>query len=412
MAKRELGVWLEDQRVAVLTAPRVGRLTCRYDRAVLDALDLNTPLLSCSLPLRTGRLDAWPFATGLLPEGRHRQSMAALAGVAAHDVFGMLERFGRDVAGAVIISPDDPPLRDAHAQPYTATGLEDAVASIDEHPLGLDDESELSIAGLQDKMLLVALPDGSWARPQHGYPSTHILKVDDRVRPGLVRAEHACLQLARAAGLDAADSRLMTIGAEECLAVRRFDRVAAPDGTIRRIHQEDSCQALGIDPEDNQRRAKYEQWGGPRLRDVAGLLDAWATDPATALTALLDQMVFTVLIGNADAHGKNVSLLHPRPGEIALAPLYDTVPTAVWPTLRVTAAMTIGGVSRLADVTPDDVVREAVSWSMPERTARARAGEVAEAMREVLASDRIEVDSPTLDLVTARTESFLASRST
>jgi drug/metabolite transporter (DMT)-like permease len=56
---------------------------------------------------------------------------------------------------------------------------------------------------------------------------------------------------------------------------------------------------------------------------------------------LLERAVFTVVIGDADAHGKNVSLLHPTPGRISLAPLYDTVPTALWPSLRPTAAMLV-----------------------------------------------------------------------
>ena len=108
MSVKELGVWLHGQQVAVLRAPRIGQVTCKYVGPILDENPLNVPLLSCSLPLRTRRRDAWAFTTGLLPEGRHRQAMAARAGVTTSDLLGMLDRFGRDVAGAVVISADDP----------------------------------------------------------------------------------------------------------------------------------------------------------------------------------------------------------------------------------------------------------------------------------------------------------------
>ncbi len=406
MSVRELGVWLADRQVAVLRAPKVGRVNCEYVTSILDEHPLNTPLLSCSLPLRTGRRDAWAFTGGLLPEGRHRQEMAARAGVTTSDRLGMLDRFGRDVAGAVVISAQDPPIRRAGTAPYTSDTLADAVRELDDHPLGLYDDSELSIAGLQDKMLLVADGDG-WARPLHGFPSTHILKVDDRLRRGLVRAEHACLTLARLAGLPAAVSQLRTIEDAECIIVSRFDRRTEVDGTIRRIHQEDTCQALGIDPERNRRLAKYEAFGGPTLSRVAHLLDAWGGEGADELGALLDQLVFTVAIGNADAHGKNIALLHPQPGLIRLAPLYDTVPTALWPKLRSTAAMSVNGNADLSRITVDDLVAEAQRWTMEPRRARARVVAVAQRLLDVLRAGQVDVDTPALELVAARLGTLL-----
>ena len=111
MKRRNLGVWLDGLLVARLTGNRPGFVQCAYTAEAFTRWRGNTPVLSCSLPLRSGRLNAWAFATGLLPEGRHRQAMAAIAGLPTHDVLGLLERFGRDVAGAVIISAEDPPLR-------------------------------------------------------------------------------------------------------------------------------------------------------------------------------------------------------------------------------------------------------------------------------------------------------------
>jgi serine/threonine-protein kinase HipA len=399
-------VWLRDEHVAELESPRVGRVTCRYLPEVLERYGLGIPLLSCSLPVRSEKQAAWAFCAGLLPEGQHRQAMAELANVTTLAVLGMLRRFGRDVAGAVVLSEQDPPPRNGAVVPYTPDGLVEAVADLGAHPLGLQEDSELSIAGLQDKMLLVRISPGEWGRPAHGFPSTHILKVDDRVRQGLVRAEHACLTLARLAGLSAADSELTRIGSAECIVVTRFDRHAVNDG-VARIHQEDACQALGVDPEDNQRQAKYEQYGGPGLRQIARLLDAYATDPERALLDLLEQALFTVAIGNADAHGKNIALLHETPGHVRLAPLYDTVPTAHWPRLRTRAAMSVNGVQELADVTLDDLADEAASWPMHRAAARSRVSEVAQGLHDVLERGLVDVDTPALVTIRHRVEGLL-----
>lgn len=257
-------------------------------------------------------------------------------------------------------------------------------------------------------MLLVARPDGGWGRPRHGYPSTHILKVDDRFHHGLVRAEHACLSLARAAGLGAAGSQLLTVGDSDCIVVSGFDRDIDSDGTVVRVHQEDACQALGIDPDRWDRRGKYEAYGGPSFKQVAGLLDSWAQDSAAGLAGLLDHLVFTVTIGNADAHGKNIAFLHPQRGQIRLAPLYDTVPTTMWAQLRTTAAMTVAGKQSLSTLTIDDIVEEARSWSMNEQTARRRALDVAERLRDAVRSELVQVDTPALAHIGQRLERLLS----
>lgn len=241
-------------------------------------------------------------------------------------------------------------------------GLEQAVEELDDHPLGSHDDSELSLAGLQDKLLLVKLEDGNWGRPLHGRPSTHIVKADDPYRPGVVEAEAHCLALAKAIGLTTIDIELEQVGERNCLIVSRFDRSGGVDA-VHRVHQEDLCQALAIDPDDNRRRAKYERAGGPGLKQAAQLLDSYSHDPLDQLDRLVAIATFTVLIGNADAHGKNLALVHPDPEHVELAPLYDTVPTVLWPKLdeRLIDAtlaflhtrLATGDAERLSQLTPE-----------------------------------------------------------
>ncbi len=406
MASAEsLGVWLDGVRIAELTRRANGSIGCQYTAEALDRWPRNSPVISCSLPLGTRRREAMAFCRGLLPEGRALQALADRAGLATRDTFGLLERYGRDVAGALVIGRDDPDEGRFGVEPYTSETLEAALDDLDEHPLGAGDDSELSLAGLQDKLLLVDLGDGRWGRPLRGRPSTHILKVDDARRPGLIDAEVDCLELARAAGLTSVEARREEFGDTRCLIVSRFDR-REEGGGIRRIHQEDLCQALAIDPDANDRRAKYESAGGPTFKQAAALLDSYAKDPPAELDRLVAILVFTVLIGNADAHGKNLALLHPTPGEVRLAPLYDTVPTALWPKLRTDAAMSIGGQVALGDVTLKDIRREALLWRHPGDRAEEVAQTTIDAVLAAIASSATAEHSPVAKFVRKRAGSL------
>lgn len=53
-------------------------------------------------------------------------------------------------------------------------------------------------------------------------------------------------------------------GDERVIVVERYDRVVR-DGVVRRVHQEDVCQALGVRPE-----AKYQSEGGPSPEAITG----------------------------------------------------------------------------------------------------------------------------------------------
>jgi len=403
MARSEsLGVWLAGARIAELIPRKVGSIGLRYSEEALSAWPRNSPLISCSLPLGPRPQPALAFCRGLLPEGNALQALAHRAGLATNDTFGLLERYGRDVAGALLISAAEPAERRFGVEEYSEHSLREAIEDLDDHPLGAHDDSELSLAGLQDKLLLVDLGKGEWGRPLHGRPSTHILKLDDRRRPGLVDAEAECLRLARAVGLTDVDIRLETIGESRCLIVSRFDREVGPDGEVRRIHQEDLCQATGVDPSDRRGRAKYERAGGPSLRQAAALLDSYAGDVEAQLDRLVEITTFTVLTGNADAHGKNLAFLYPEPGRIELAPLYDTVPTVLWPKLRTEAAMSIGAQISLPDVTLADIVREGRSWRYPEDRVAAIAIGTVEAATAALERGEIDTRSELAKFVAKR----------
>jgi serine/threonine-protein kinase HipA len=368
-----LAVWLYGHRVAVIERDTRGRLRLTYTDEALDAFEPGTPLLSWSMPLTGTRYSQGtvkPFLDGLLPEGYARLVIAADRGLVADDTFGLLSVLGRDSAGALIIVPDgevpgEPTT--ATAPPLTDEELLGLVSRLRVAPLGVDERVRLSLAGVQEKLVLTRRPDGAWGRPVDGIPSTHILKPAIPAYPHTVENEAFCMRLAMHLGLPVAGVEVVNVQGRELLVVERYDRVLHGDGRVDRIHQEDFCQALLVRPD-----RKYQELGGPSLAKIAQVVGvAVGSD---ALEALLRAVVLNVLIGNADAHAKNFSLLHLPDGTMQLAPLYDLVSTLSYPELDPGLAMSIDAVRRITRVSRDRVINEAVAWGVP----RARATAVVE----------------------------------
>lgn len=311
--------------------------------------------LSVGLPLRTQPFTgavARNWFCNLLPEGGVRQAVADRLRLPLDDDFALLAAIGGECAGAVSVSP--PGIRqasgdDAETDLETLLYLQGEDAGEGAWALA-GTPMRLSLAGAQDKLAVIAEADGRLRLPRAGEPSTHILKPDSRRFPGIRDAEALGLALARRVGLNAASASLVEVMNRPALLVERYDRTRAADGVIHRLHQEDFCQALGY-PE----RLKYEDKGGPGLAACSSLLRQLALGPI-AMRGLLDWVVFNALIGNADAHAKNLSLLCGHDGRRSLAPLYDLVPTLYLPQSLVdrTPAMRIGHATHIDRIAMED----------------------------------------------------------
>ena len=180
-----------------------------------------------------------------------------------------------------------------------------------------------SLAGAQAKTVLCKMPDGGWAVPEYGMPSTHILKVALPGYPDTDLVEHVCMDTLRRAGIAAARTEIVAAGSQRAIAVERYDRVVGLDGATRRIHQEDLCQALGFPS-----RFKFQRHGGPAAFDIAELLTRVGT--VRDAQRFYDALVCNWLLAADDAHAKNYSLLLSKGGDVALAPLYDVCSKAPW----------------------------------------------------------------------------------
>jgi len=363
---KRLIVHLNGEQVGTLDQNDDGLIEFRYKAEWLNRPDA-VPL-SRSLPLQGDSFrgkHARSFFAGMLPDEGPRRQIASILGVSERNDFALLERIGGECAGAVGLWPEGfTPLASGHgpSRELNEQEMADIIRELPRRPLLAGREGiRLSLAGAQSKLpiimhgMRVALPLGDT-------PSTHIIKPEPERFPGLAANEVFCMALARTVGLDTPPVHILTIGGTPCIVVERYDRACGPDGTIQRVHQEDFCQALGIPPEQ-----KYQQEGGPLLRDCMALLREWSTVPALDVRSFVDGLIFNMLIGNADAHGKNFSFLY-KAGERKLAPFYDLVCTLVWPELSKVPAMKIGGSESIENITPSNwrkMARECrIGWPM------------------------------------------------
>jgi serine/threonine-protein kinase HipA len=326
----------------------IGRLERVDERSREYAFRYTNPdarAISLSLPPREkpySPAESRPFFEALLPEGPVREQVARQLRLATGDSYGLLEQLGRDCAGALQIVSAELPGLSPTTHWLDADELDELVEQLPHRPLGMragDGRVRLSLAGVQRKAVLVRDAAGRFGEPLDGMPSTHILKPDPREDdlPGLALNECFCMRLALRCGLPAAPVELIAAGGRPCLAVERFDRDRT-EWPPRRLHQEDLCQALGLTPDFKYQHA---DWQLPSYRALADLLDRHAIQPGLDRLAAARTVVFHFLVGNADAHAKNVSLLHLSDG-VRFAPLYDIVATAAYDDVYNELAMAIG----------------------------------------------------------------------
>jgi serine/threonine-protein kinase HipA len=377
-----LDVWLYGRHIGVLTDVNRRRQQVRLDftQEALDGYSPGSLVLSCSMPIdpsqRPNGRAVRAFFHGLLPEGEARDAIERLYHVARGDDFGLLDAIGRDVAGAVVLLPAGTSFQASPGslEELGPGDLDRELANLEDRPLGADDKVRVSLPGVQPKLLLARTTNGNWARPIDGHPSTWILKPEKGSLPAYARGEAFCLGVANKLGLTSVNAELIEANGVDVVAVSRYDRRVSRDGSVTRIHQEDAIQALGIDVLSGG--SKYEEDGGPSLLRVAQLLSSVAS--TEDLRNLLRATVLNVVVGNSDAHGKNLSLLHPESGSVQLAPLYDVTPTTFYrqvPTSRGprdlddTLGMFVNGKRSIHAVTRDDLVAEGTGWGLMSRVA-------------------------------------------
>jgi len=397
----ELNVWLFDQCAGTLRQ-KLGALEFQYNERWLEQPQAMP--LSQSLPLQAEPFadqTCRPFFAGLLPEGQLRQRIAQQCQISRSNDFGLLAAIGGDCAGAVSLRVGGQVAEPAAVEWLEPGELIDLLDQLPQRPmLAQRDGLRLSLAGAQDKLPVVF--DGQRiGLPRGDAASTHILKPAIAAVRGSVINEAFCMALAKATGLQVADTEILSAGNRSVLLVRRYDRRRGDGKHWQRLHQEDVCQALGVPPE-----LKYQNEGGPDLSACFQLLRQATRPSAPQVIRLLDAVVFNALIGNHDAHAKNFSLLYAE-GRATLAPLYDLLCTAVYPSLTAKMAMKVGSKYRFAEVQGRHWQQFAeaagLSWAQSRQRLLRTGGQLPSLARRLQAEDAYR-DEPLVSDITSLIE--------
>ena len=334
---------------------RRGRLSFEYDdswRSTVGAYPLS---LSMPLVVDThdhARIEPWLW--GLLPDSETILARwARRFHVSPRNAFALLRAVGEDCAGATqLVRPDrvEAILRDegGHVDWLNEGDIAERLRTLRNDPSAwrvARDTGQFSLAGAQPKTAL--LHDGQrWGLPCGPTPTTHILKPPIEAFDGHAENEHLCLALARELGLPAAESRVARFEDEVAIVVQRYDRVRVA-GTIRRVHQEDMCQVLGLPP-----TKKYQNEGGPGCAEVCDAIRTHSGEPEDDTWTFARAIMLNWIIGGTDAHAKNFSMLIGTGGRARLAPLYDVASTLPYDfdPRRLRMATRIGGKYRIEEV--------------------------------------------------------------
>lgn len=390
-------------QTAVGTLQEVGGLwSFQYSGDWLDnplgfALSPHLPLTAESLLDGASQRPVQWYFDNLLPEEGQRVLLAGDAKLDTADAFGLLAYYGAESAGSVTLLSPDAGLQVAEPlRPLPDDVLETRIRQLPKAPLTHAAIKRMSLAGAQHK-LAVVLRNGDLFEPAGASPSTHILKPDhpdDDYRHSVVN-EWFVMRLARRLGLDVPNVHRRYVPSPVYL-IDRFDRILDAQGWQRQ-HVIDACQLLGLD-----RSFKYSQGS---MESLAALANA-CRSPAVARSRLFGWLVFNVLVGNSDAHLKNLSFMVSHEG-VQLAPFYDLLSVASydtpafdkkgWPT-QTQLAWPIFGVRYFSDINRALLLEAGAALNLAKGTAerllenlRSRVTQEAEALYAEVESENADI---------------------
>jgi serine/threonine-protein kinase HipA len=371
-----LSVRLHGKRIGIITRLAGDRQLFASEQDYID--DEKRPTLSLSFKGSTGGLVTQtrptgrrvpPFFSNLLPEGHLREYLAKRADVNSEREFFLLAVLGADLPGALVVAPLEPHERQGDAHHDDDEQHEDDQAHRGEGPL------RFSLAGVQLKFSAVMETSGGLTIPADGIGGSWIVKLPSARYKAVPENEFTMLELARRVGISVPDNKLVDIASIEglpeqahtaegkALAVKRFDRL--PNGDA--VHMEDFAQVFGQFPNDKYEHRSYA--------NIAAVL--WAESSEESTWEFVRRLVFSVLIGNADMHLKNWSLIYPDRGTPVLSPGYDFVATLPYlPHDKL--GLSFGDSKSLSEITPDQMRRFADTARIPTSPLWQIAAETAE----------------------------------
>jgi len=267
------------------------------------------------------------FIDNLLPEGNHLETLSQYYQISKNNKYALINAIGYETTGALTFCKDIVDIQTTFTKLDTSI-LASRIKQRKNIPLSIwDGKPRLSIAGVQDKLPICIL-DKQIGFGEGNLASTHILKFD-KDDDNLVQNEYLSLFLASKIGLNVAEHKLIKIESELILQIKRFDRELIDNSKVNRLHIIDAVQALNLpvsykyernfgssrDVKDTKEGVSYQ-----KLFSLINLCD----NPLVVKKELIRWICINLILGNSDAHGKNVSFLVSK-DSFTLAPFYDIV---------------------------------------------------------------------------------------
>jgi serine/threonine-protein kinase HipA len=378
-----LNVHLHRRPIATLTHVQGNRNLFAFNQAYID--DPNRSTLSLSFKDQFGGLVTDfkpvgqvvpPFFSNLLPEGPLRKYLAERAGVKQHSEFFLLWMLGLDLPGAISVHPAEgeelPPQVEAEITPEERSNM-----------------LRFSLAGVQLKFsaLKNGVKAGGLVIPAEGVGGSWIVKLPSQQYAGVPENEFSMMTIAKSMGMDVPDLQLLELAAidglpdgigelkGQAMAIKRFDR--SDKGPV---HIEDFAQVFGVYPEGKYDHATY--------RRIAAVLGIETGDADIA--EFIRRLVFSTLIGNADMHLKNWSLIYADGRTPTLSPAYDLLSTIPY-IADETMALKYSRTKKMAEFSKDELKHLAAKARISEKLVLDTAAETVVRFKQVWSEQKTQL---------------------
>lgn len=390
-----LAVWRGERRVGTLDTAPSGELRFTYAPDVVESHG-PTDHVGARCQVRAAAYvgpDAVAVFENLLPEGGLRDALSKATKHDPSDTVGLLGVVGGECAGALQLWPDAlDKLPEPSYEPATAPALETAFTRAGGQLRQATSRATLS--GTQPKLALWRRPQTDppgnatttpeYRLPHNGAPTTVVVKRPSSEYSGLLESELVGMRLMAAAAVPVASSTRCLV-APRCHESARFDRTMADSGTVQRLHAEDGCQLTG--------RSPLNKYAGPRgvtYQDLNAVLRRFGAAPVQDREQLLRWALANAVMGNYDAHAKNISVMYDDAGQMRLAPAYDVVVTTVFPGHDRKFALSFAGTVDPPALTPQRLRVAAKEFDVSPALVRDVASDVLMRVRAAL-SDVLQV---------------------
>ncbi|TVQ67614.1 MAG: type II toxin-antitoxin system HipA family toxin [Oceanospirillales bacterium] len=318
-----------------------------------------------------------PFFSNLLPEEAMRNYLADRAGVNPAREFFLLWVLGQDLAGAITVESAD----GEALPPNVHQEIEDETKY--EAPM------RFSLAGVQLKFSAVQNANGGLTIPVTGQGGSWIVKLPSSRFEAVPENEYSMMVLARMLGMDVPEIQLLPINQianipegigkfgdsfknTHAFVIKRFDRA---DGQA--IHIEDFAQVFGVYPQDKYKKAS--------MRNIAQVIGIEGQDEDIA--EFTRRLVFNTLIGNADMHLKNWSVIYKDKRTASIAPAYDFVSTIPY-IPDDSASLKVSRSKKFSDFTLDELSHLAAKAMLPEKLVLDTAKQTVAGFHQVWAKEK------------------------